>query len=546
MSQHTQSTFLLDLPPEILTHILLFLPSTNVLTCHLVNRYLHKLITGSVEIRYYLAGQLTGQIDNPRSTLDIAERLDRLAKREKRWDYIEPTFAKTKVDVPFFTSGIYDLTGGVYLLGESSRKVLHYMYLPTTPDEEVVWKEVRTKHPIIDMGLCVYEHDLLAIVTTQPVEFDPLTGSALSSNHDHEIRLALHQVSTGQLHPEAQKPIIRVVTTRWERPAVGIEVVGDNLVLILAYYEHPSKPDDQVFVYNWKTAKLKMATPYHTYSGLLFLTEDIILLPNTNTGSFEFFKLPHDAPDLIIPQPFFALALPQLATDKKFSHISCRADPNPTSSFHHSSKPFHADPFHAIAIFTIHVRPSNMIAPGFIPHFAPSSSFVLFVHRSSLVKCLERFPEAISDTGDIEPVPYSMWGQDACRWFLAEALSTRWITTTAGQRCIIIQDINLDVERAPFILLNFNQKDVARVLEDEARDRQEKEKRLTAMVRPDDPIPDERHVFREIGYSSLSYTVCASKKKYPFDGVLIDEERIIGLASDPLQRIKTLDILHFG
>lgn len=79
-------------------------------------------------------------------------------------------------------------------------------------------------------------------------------------NHypSHEIRLYLFQVSTGKLHLEAQQPIISVMNTRWEKPAVGIEIVGDNLVLILAYYEHPHKPDDQVFVYEWRTGKLKM------------------------------------------------------------------------------------------------------------------------------------------------------------------------------------------------------------------------------------------------------------------------------------------------
>lgn len=68
----------------------------------------------------------------------------------------------------------------------------------------------------------------------------------------------LYQVSTGKLHPDAQRPVISVMQTEWERPAVGIEIVGNNLVLILAYHDNPHKPDDCVFVYEWKSGTLKM------------------------------------------------------------------------------------------------------------------------------------------------------------------------------------------------------------------------------------------------------------------------------------------------
>ncbi len=80
------------------------------------------------------------------------------------------------------------------------------------------------------------------------------------------IQLHLHQASTGNLHPEAKHPVITVTHTRWERPAVGIEIVGDNLVLILAYKQNPYKPDDQVFVYEWKTGRMKMVR--HIFSSL--------------------------------------------------------------------------------------------------------------------------------------------------------------------------------------------------------------------------------------------------------------------------------------
>ncbi len=159
---------LVDLPPEILTHILLLLPSPSVLACAKANRYFLDLISDSVEVRYHIHRSISGQLNNPYSKLPIYDRLVELLVRERRWEEISADFERT-IDVPFPSSGIYDLTGGIYLLGSVSRKVLHYFYLPSEPGEEVEWKELRLPHTIIDMGLCIYDHDLMAVITTYVV-----------------------------------------------------------------------------------------------------------------------------------------------------------------------------------------------------------------------------------------------------------------------------------------------------------------------------------------------------------------------------------------
>jgi hypothetical protein len=44
----------------------------------------------------------------------------------------------------------------------------------------------------------------------------------------------------------------------WNRPAVGIEIVGNNLVLIITYGVSRRPPDDHMFIYDWKSGVLKM------------------------------------------------------------------------------------------------------------------------------------------------------------------------------------------------------------------------------------------------------------------------------------------------
>lgn len=54
-------------------------------------------------------------------------------------------------------------------------------------------------------------------------------------------------------------------------------------------------------------------------------------------------------------------------------------------------------------------------------------------------------------------------------------------------------------------------------------------RRVKAMTRESDALDDMTRCFHNIVYSSLPYTVCSSEEKYKFKGVLLDEERILGL-----------------
>ncbi|XP_006455559.1 hypothetical protein AGABI2DRAFT_153436 [Agaricus bisporus var. bisporus H97] len=410
---------------------------------------------------------------NPHCSLSIHERLSLLEKRNCSKG-IDARLRK-RIKIPFQTSGIYDLTGGIYLLGDATRTSLHYMYLPDkvdlSNDEEIEWmgKEVRMEHTIIDMALSVYENDLLAVITIQP----PDRGQTTSRRNLFDICLHLYQVSTALPHPEAQRPAISVmqVELEWDRPALGIEIVGNNLVLILAYSDNHHKPDDRMIIYDWKSGVLKMSfrAPYHTYSGLVFVTQDVFMTPNLNNATFEYWRVPKEQSDAPT-RPFFKLALPELCPEDNvgINTIECRAEPNPTSSFRHSPKPFHPDPYRAIAIFNISIRSREFRIIHNIPHpIQLARRFFLFVHRSSLAECLNRFENYISYHDDPRPVPYDDWGKDICRWIPADGYSSQWITKTSGQKCVLFPEtvhFGINSSSESITMLDFNQTEVARVL----------------------------------------------------------------------------------
>jgi hypothetical protein len=94
-----------------------------------------------------------------------------------------------QVCVPFDSTGIYDFTGGAFLLGtrlysSSRRPTAGYSYvsLPSLSEEEdeeenqkeVQWIGLNLGIQILDVGLAVHEHDLIAALTA--CVFSPLSS----------------------------------------------------------------------------------------------------------------------------------------------------------------------------------------------------------------------------------------------------------------------------------------------------------------------------------------------------------------------------------
>jgi F-box-like len=154
-----------DLPTELLIRIFCDLNVSDLVSCQLTHSSLCTIIRDSVVLSYRKALQLAGAEDNPSSKLAISERLELLNARENAWRDVRIDF-KQNIEVNYNTSGIYDLTGGVYLLGDDSRRAFHYFTLPTKSSDVTKWSKIDVERNIIDMAFAIYEHDLLAIVTS--------------------------------------------------------------------------------------------------------------------------------------------------------------------------------------------------------------------------------------------------------------------------------------------------------------------------------------------------------------------------------------------
>lgn len=161
---------LLHLPPELLIHILHSLSAKDLLlSVQLVNVYLHDLVRGASILQYIIEVFHAGFEDNAYSNTVYAERLHTLRQSETSWNNIDPVRKSTLV-VSHPTSGLYDLSAGIYVVGERGQgrrsTALRYTYLPSNSGR-APWKkiDVGPERHIIDFGISVREHDLIALVT---------------------------------------------------------------------------------------------------------------------------------------------------------------------------------------------------------------------------------------------------------------------------------------------------------------------------------------------------------------------------------------------
>ncbi|KAF5380137.1 hypothetical protein D9615_006303 [Tricholomella constricta] len=626
---------LLQLPPEIVVRILYYLDIVDLVSVSCTHSTVYKYTQSFQILQYRFATQAAAVDDNPHCKLIISERLALLKSREEGWARFNIDFRKS-ISVLHHPSGIYDMTGGIYLLGDESRRTLHYCTLPSKPSDSVAWSQIHVEHTLVDMGLSIYEHDLIAIVTTKPHPTDTSV---------HIIELNLLQFSTGQPHPRARNPVFFVAETGWPRPAIGIEIVGDNIALITTHFLNPFQPRDRFYIFDWPTATLKMEihAPNHTYSGLVFLSPTLLLLPNTRTAALDIWAIP-DAPapaptsTTPPPRPLLSLLLPALAHNHMLVTLSCRGEPSPSpgAGTRFSPQPVHTRPADALLIFNVRVQ--HLVFGFGLGGAGGGGTFSMFARRGAVLGLCEQLlernavgegaspplsvavspetgtapvPDVDMDTdmgmGEEEveeeeeeeedsdeemyedaaadfdfplttglaivgpspspppapsaaldheherkplQVPWHAWGPPLTRWMDAADTPTRWITTSAGTRCVLsseLGDAGEENENERVRVLDFNPFVVRRCAAAKAAEAEYGE---GAQVVMGTSVLDHG-AFEAPIVSALPYVCFAPRRDlalgFDFDGVLMDEERLLGLRTDPqTDRIVEIEVMHIG
>ena len=141
-------------------------------------------------------------------------------------------------------------------------------------------------------------------------------------------------------------------------------------------------------------------------------------------------------------------------------------------------------------------------------------------------------PEGTAPSVVLVHVPWSAWGPATTRWFKGERTSMSWITRTAGQHAVIMGDSM----PTPIIVLDLNPYAVrASQAAASASGKSQQGNWCTLLpngnqmtVNVMESVLAAGRTFKEDVRSSLPYVGIVTQNKYHYEGVMIDDQRILG------------------
>ncbi|KAI0287388.1 hypothetical protein BC826DRAFT_1045106 [Russula brevipes] len=368
-----------------------------------------------------------------------------------------------------------------------------------------------------------------------------------SSERHMTLEMRLLSFSTGQPHPHAEKPIIFITQESVCRPCnVLIEI-------------------DVFFIVRWRKGDTYCLRPSErgAYAYFSFLSEDTLVIPNLIQNTLEIVKIAIESDDT--PRLVFLciLNLPALTQRASIVRLGCRAEPNPTGSRGPlampapSSRPFRDNAEDAIILFNVLIEDVRLHAGQF--HSPDTRLFTFIVHRRAL---LGHIPAAYRECAPFcsipEPppapahVPWAEWGVTATRWFECDPASMRWITTTAGQRAVTMEDVGAPT---PIIVRDFNPYMVRSARGGVSANGRPRGYNWSAQlpngnrmaVKVEESVLSAGSVFKEDVRSSLPYVEIVTRAEYRYEGVLMDEERILGMKTSQEDKlISSFDVHILG
>ncbi|KAJ6497106.1 hypothetical protein C8R47DRAFT_333319 [Mycena vitilis] len=424
VSLPTMTTHFANLPSEILILILYNLDFPGLVSCTATNRRVKSIIDSSALLQYRLAAQIACVEDNAGNTsMTSAQRLSALDKRQTAFAELIPTSVRTIQMDEFPILNVYALSGGIFVMTEADRRALRWT--PLASDEPTpVWERLEFDEYILEFSLAIPEEDLLVVVTSRTPPQVPLAADAT-------IKLHFLQISTKSAHPRAKEPIIDVSMVPSPDAGVGcpafeLDISGSRVVLLVLYAENafripiPGIPLNRLLVYDWTQGRLQTDLS-DNYSAAIFLSADVVLLPQLHTGTLDLRSIP-DAQEYTAAGPEISLQLPQLAPHCRYD--IARVEYNPKSSDAPSSThlPFHSSYIDSLVVLQIDVDTGEM---GFRTLFliVPRRALLHQIYTHPRNKCLE----------------WAEWGPPITRWLDAGIYIHEWPTIVCGQRCVFLK-----------------------------------------------------------------------------------------------------------
>ncbi|KAH7886541.1 hypothetical protein F5I97DRAFT_1966709 [Phlebopus sp. FC_14] len=437
----TSQRHLISLPPELLVAIFMHSDCQTMLRCCRVCRRFKDIIDASVELQYIIELVLDGMIDGGGSSSSsaypsITDRLNRL--RQLRHSWLNLTWRSAFL-VPIqgacyayeFVGGIFCKTSHAQAFRWGSRQ-FNATWLPSSaaPRREKNGVKRVTAKSLTREDLGVPTRDF-AIDPSQDliVLFKGREDNAQPVADPAPVELHVRTISTNKVHPDAKEPVLE--TTDPVSVSSAFIQIADDIVGML-FYTEPERP--RLTLWNWKTGKQVVsldgdALPpglcdFSFISNRAFFSTTI-----ARGGMIQIFTFGHEPshPDtvddivhvtnLVLPPLRPAVHMINLTTHT--GPFLARCPPN---------KPFTAS--NESRVHVLNMQYINPVSDG----IRISPRFCAFFHNRILVDCIRRY-EA-KGRGEHIHVPWENWGPTNTR-FLQQHSSFQWLRYVHGQRVVI-------------------------------------------------------------------------------------------------------------
>ncbi|KAF5378835.1 hypothetical protein D9615_006966 [Tricholomella constricta] len=323
----------LNLPVELICHILSFLNNTDLIRCTVVAKQLRKVILDSSRLQYTieLAKHRMVSLLPPSSAPPYVTRLKRLRDREHAWKTLTWN-GRYNLKLPP-TGSVYEFVGGLYGNGrEDDRRVTASISFLELPSGDPVYRE---------SGLKIWTHsmsDVTIIDFTMDPSQDLLVLIALATpSSKYVYDLHLRSLSTNEPHPKAQ---LSVLSCLWKTShtnqasdhvaAVRVQVSGD-LVALLVKEVHDSV-GAHLEIWDWMNNPQVSCTMTRA-SGIddfTFLSKEAFLVVRP-TGNFEVYTFRNPIIEGLPPFCQASYGFPPLSDGFMYWYITMSSNPAPGS-----------------------------------------------------------------------------------------------------------------------------------------------------------------------------------------------------------------------
>lgn len=514
------------LPDELWLRILAFLTARSLCVIQQVCRYFRSLVVESAALLLVIELEKSGlrplhRKGQSQSQLQI---LKSVRSSRKAWLDLDLS-TRTMIKIPFTPGDLYELSGGYFFTssglssGAVRPKSLAYIRLPHLGDprrEEFYdsehWRHLKFEEEILDFAVDV-EQDLLIFVEACPIQ----PPTQLTIGLQQRFHVHIRTLSQGIPHPAAKHAVLRYAMQTQHvasRITSVIQIVGTHIAILLSV--QAQNRVDALVVWDWTTGQHKGSIddpnePQRNILSFVLLSERHVLLPHPHRRVLELWSFDHrnpvsgETPQVMRLEACFELP------DYVFLHAIFRSEPGSSleASPHTSHlKSFGVNPEQAIISFTIHAAHAGLdvwMAKTFIStrrHFLD----ILRTHDTTSVPLVVHWTQWCGGT----------------RWNIPH-FTFNWICHTFGQRFIMYNASHVHV-------LDFNP-----VLYEDLKTRDLTGNASITLGHPGTAMVPG-------GECGLACVEIAAAKSIEHSGIMMDEERIIGLNSDDSGNLVSLDV----